>query len=209
MAKFSEELAYAQTPGTRWTMPAQYYRFEFPHNNPLLTVLALDSNVAVPGLPSPPGFYTMSDEQWEAQLAWLEAELRKPLHTPYLAVMAHHPVYSDGPHGDNPVLIGDWDPLLRKYNVHLYLAGHDHDMQHLEFEGHPTSFFLSGGGGAGLYRITTEPAKRGPMAMSIHGFSHLEVKSDWMTLRHLDPSGNVIHAFRKFPDGGIIILKTS
>ena len=206
MAKFPVELEYAKRPGTRWTMPSQFYRFEFPDIDPQLTVIALDSNVSIPGRPAPTGFYTMSDEQRQQQLAWLEAELQKPLKTPYLAVMAHHPIYSDGPHGDHPVLINDWDPLLRKYNVHLYLAGHDHDMQHLEFEGHPTSFFLSGGGGAGLYPVATDPAKRGPMAVSVHGFSHLEAKKEWMTLRHVDASGNIIHAFRKYKDGSVTIL---
>jgi hypothetical protein len=205
MAKFPEELAYAKKSGTRWTMPSPYYRFEFPEILPLLTVIALDSNVAIPDSPAPNGFYTMSEDQWQQQLVWLEAELQKPLKTPYLAVMAHHPVYSDGPHGDHPVLVEDWDPLLRKYNVDLYIAGHDHDMQHLEFEGHPTSFFMSGGGGADLYPITTSPAQRGPMAVSVHGFSHLEVKKEWMTLRHLDQSGNLIHVFRKYPDGSVEI----
>jgi len=209
MAKYPEELAYARKAGTRWTMPSQFYRFEFPEINPLLTIIALDSNVTIPGQPAPPGFYTMSDEQRQTQLEWLEAELQKPLTTPYLAVIAHHPVYSDGPHGDHPVLVNDWDPLLRKHNVHLYLAGHDHDMQHLEFDGHPTSFFLSGGGGAGLYPVTTDPAKRGPMAISVHGFSHIEVKKEWMTLRHLDGSGNLIHAFRKFQDGSVTRLPLS
>jgi tartrate-resistant acid phosphatase type 5 len=199
-------LDYAKMPGTRWTMPAQFYRFEFPQINPQVTFIALDSNVPIPGKPAPSGFYTMSEEQRQQQLAWLEAELQKPLNTPYLAVMAHHPVYSDGPHGDHPVLIKDWDPLLREYNVHLYIAGHDHDMQHLEFEGHPTSFLLSGGGGAGLYPVTTDPAKRGPMALSVHGFSHLEAKREWLTLRHVDAAGNIIHAFRKYRDSSVTVL---
>jgi hypothetical protein len=206
MAKYPEEMAYAKRPGTRWTMPSQWYRFEFPGINPMLTVIALDSNMPLPPDEAGAGLYTMTEQQRQDQLAWLEAELQKPLRTPYLAVMAHHPMYSDGPHGDNPTLIRDWDPLLRKYNVHLYLAGHDHDMQHLEFDNHPTSFFMSGGGGQGLYPITTDPAVRGPMAQSIHGFSHLEAKKDWMTLRHVDGSGNIIHAFRKFQDGSITIL---
>ena len=206
MAKFPVELDYSKTPGTRWTMPGQFYQFEFPTINPLLTVIALDSNVFNPADPPHGPLYTMPEEQRSQQIAWLEAELAKPRKTPYLAVMAHHPIYSDGPHGDHPVLIRDWDPLLRKYGVHLYIAGHDHDLQHLEFDGHPTSFLLSGGGGAGLYPVVTDPDKRGPMAQSVYGFSHLEVKKEWMTLRHVNSSGSIIHAFRKYPDGKVEIL---
>jgi hypothetical protein len=32
------------------------------------------------------------------------------------------------------MLIAQWDSLLRRHNVDLYLSGHDHDLQHLEFK---------------------------------------------------------------------------
>jgi tartrate-resistant acid phosphatase type 5 len=208
MAKYPEELSYAKKPGTRWTMPAQYYSFKFPQADPLVTVIALDTNVEIPGRPAPSGFYVMSDESWQQQLEWFKAELQKPLTTPYLIVMGHHPVYSNGIHGDHPVLVRDWDPLLRAHNVHAYLGGHDHDMQHLEFDDHPTSFFLSGGGGANLYPIAVDPSKRGPMAQQVHGFSHIEARREALTFRHIDPSGNVIHAFRKTPGGKVTYQTT-
>ena len=63
------------------------------------------------------------------------------------------------PRGDHKVLIQDWEPLLRKHRAHLYLAGHDHDLQHLEFEGHPTSFVSSGAGGADLYDLKIAEAR--------------------------------------------------
>ena len=97
-----------------------------------------------------------------SQLGWLEAELGRPRSTRYLVVMGHHPVYSDGPHGDHPVLAREWDPLFRKHKVDIYLAGHDHDIQPLKFENHPTSFFISGGGGADLSNLKVDPSERGP-----------------------------------------------
>jgi tartrate-resistant acid phosphatase type 5 len=145
-------------------------------------------------------------EQQAEQLAWLESELKRSRTTPFLAVMGHHPVYSDGPHGDHPVLVRDWDPLFRKYNVDLCLAGHDHDMQHLEFENHPTSFFLSGGGGAELYDIKIDPSHRGPYAQKVYGFSHLSVAEKKMRLRHLDSDGRVLHAFAKTSEGKITVV---
>jgi tartrate-resistant acid phosphatase type 5 len=89
--------------------------------------------------------------------------------------------------------------------VDLYLAGHDHDLQHLEFEGHPTTHFLSGGGGADLYDLKIDPSQRGPYAQKVYGFSHLSVSPKQMTLRHLDRGGNVLHAFTKTPQGKIAI----
>jgi hypothetical protein len=86
------------------------------------------------------------------------------------------------------------------------MAGHDHDLQHLEFAGHPTSHFLSGGGGADLYSLKVDQSQRGPYAQKVYGFSHISVTTQRMTLRHLDESGRPLHAFTKTPDGRITIL---
>jgi hypothetical protein len=207
-SKVEAELIYAHIAGTRWTMPARWYTFEFPQKNPLVTFVALDSNMphAVPFAPGSRDF-TLTMEEKTQQLQWLEKELQRPRKTPYLVVMAHHPVYSDGPHGDHAMLISDWDPLFRKYGVTLYLAGHDHDLQHLEFEGHPTSFFLSGGGGADLYSLKIDPSRRGPFAQKIYGFSQLSVTPQQLTLRHCASDGQTLHAFSKTPAGKVTLAK--
>jgi hypothetical protein len=211
-SKVESELEYARigrngTKETRWTMPARWYLFEFPAKNPLITFIALDSNMPFKDGTSERGKdFTLTPAQQVRQLAWLEFQLKLPRTTPFLVVMGHHPVYSDGPHGDHPVLIRDWDPLFQKYGVHLYLAGHDHDLQHLEFVGHPTSHFLSGGGGADLYNLKVDPSQRGPYAQKVYGFSHLSVTRTQMTLRHLDSDGRILHAFTKTPKGKVEIL---
>src|SRR5277367_6615815 len=180
VSKVDAELEYARSgrPGgkaTRFTMPSRWYRFEFPVKDPLITFMALDSNM--PKEKKNDVDFTLTDAARSEQLVWLVTELQKPRTTPFLVVMGHHPVYSDGPHGDHPVLIRDWDPLFRKYKVSVYLAGHDHDLQHLEFAGHPTSFFLSGGGGADLYKLKIDSSKRAPYAQKVYGFSHLSATS--------------------------------
>jgi hypothetical protein len=206
-SKVEAELAYAKKGGTRWTLPSRWYRFEFPAAKPLATVLALDSNVFRNlSEQSKRENFTLTPEEQAEQLRWLKTELEKPRTTPYLIVMAHHPIYSNGPHGDHKVLIADWEPLLREHKAHLYLAGHDHDMQHLEFENHPTSFVLSGGGGADLYNLKIEEMQRGPYAAKVYGFSHLQIAPDKLTLLHLDPSGRMIHGFTKTPEGAVQIL---
>lgn len=211
-SKFQTELQYAQGGLSRWTMPSGRYRFTYPPVNPTVTFIALDSNMPnEPAQPWPPpdnSFYTMTDAQRLDQLQWFNAALAEPLTTPFLIVMGHHPLYSNGPHGDNHTLIRDWDPLLRKYKAHLYLGGHDHDLQHLEFSGHPTSFLLSGAGGAPLNNLKS-PAKGayGPYAQKVHGFTHLQIRTDVLIARHIDIDGNLLHKFTKTPDGVVTILK--
>jgi tartrate-resistant acid phosphatase type 5 len=205
--KVDAELEYAKAGGTRWTMPALWYSFKFPEKKPMVTVIALDSNVTFPdGTWDKGENFTLTPEQQAEQLVWLKAELEKPLTTPFRIVLGHHPIFSNGPHGDHKVLIRDWEPLLKEHKVHMYLAGHDHDMQHLEFDGHPTSFVLSGGGGADLYNLRIQPDKRGPMAQRVYGFSDLEATPELLTLRHMDEEGKLIHAFTKKPDGTVGIL---
>ncbi len=210
LSKYDAELAYARLNKSRWTMPARFYRFTFPAANPVITFIMLDSNMldepAQPWPPPDPSYYAQSDADRLEQLAWLTDTLKQPLTTPFLAVIGHHPLYSNGPHGDNQTLIRDWDPLLRQHKVHLYMGGHDHDLQHLEFAGHPTSFVLSGAGGAGLNQERSEVKGRGPFFDELHGFTHLQVRNDLMIVRHLDIHGYLLHKFTKTPDGVVTIL---
>ena len=57
-------------------------------------------------------------------------------------------------------MIKRWEPLIRQAKVDFWITGHDHDLQHIEFANHPTSFVISGGGGAELVDWTTPPEKR-------------------------------------------------
>jgi hypothetical protein len=124
-SKVAAELEYARTGKTdagptRWTMPSLWYRFELPSKDPLITFLALDSNMPFADSSSGRGCnFTLTLQQQVDQLACLETELKRPRTTPFLVVMGHHPVYSDGMHGDHPVLVRDWAPLFRKHKVDL------------------------------------------------------------------------------------------
>lgn len=205
--KVDMQLQYAAAnPGTRWTMPAKWYTFKWPEQNPLITFICLDTNV--PGSKGDflPFTITMHKEERDQQDAWFRAELAKPRTTPYVAVVAHHPLYTNGVHKDNHILIKDWDALLRQYKVDFWISGHDHDLQHLEFAGHPTSFVISGGGGAELVDWSVDPSTRGPFGGKILGFTDLEASKDAVILRHFDQDAKEVHAFRKFPGGRMELL---
>ena len=197
VTKIAAELAYAgHRPGTRWTMPAKWYRFEWPTVNPLFTCLVLDSNWKNRAVSLTP------DERIQ-QAAWLEAELKKPRTTPWRIVLGHHPLYSNGQHGDHPHLSEEWGPLFETHGVDCYFAGHDHDLQHLEFEGRRTSFVVSGGGGARVRDLKNEG--RGPFSRAVYGFTHLQVGREKLVVRHLDANQKLLHTFHRTPDGQVHI----
>jgi tartrate-resistant acid phosphatase type 5 len=131
-----------------WNLPSPYYTFTAGH----IQFFALDTN-----------------EMSEAQLLWLKGELGKST-ARWKVAYGHHPIYSAGAHKDNPALIAKLLPIL-KDRVDAYIAGHDHDLQHLKPEG-GLHFFVSGGGGVQLRPIT--PGPRSLFAKSAHGFSVVE-----------------------------------
>lgn len=202
------QLGYAGKSGVRWTLPAKWYRADLGGQNPLLTLICLDSN-----LPSISGkgkhkatgepLQSMTSEEEAAQLEWLERELEKP-RAPFTIVMAHHPIYSNGAYGDTKKLVTDWHPLFQEHKVHAYLCGHDHDLQHLELEGVFTSHVLSGGGGASIRSLKNSKRKI-PYGRGIHGFTHIHVQANSLSLTHYGVDGEAVHRFVKSPDGKVTI----
>jgi tartrate-resistant acid phosphatase type 5 len=200
------QLAYSKKSGTRWKMPAKWFRLDLGGEKPLVTVLCLDSNLpAVSGgvdkkTRKPRASLTAAEEQ--EQLAWLENELKKS-RAPFTLVVAHHPLYSNGDHGDTKALISQWEGLFQQHKVHAYLCGHDHDLQHLELEGRYTSHILSGGGGAKTREM--EVTHKAPFGRQTHGFTHLHISGDAMRFTHYDADGAQLHTFAKKQDGKVVI----
>ncbi len=197
------QLAYAAQPGVRWKMPAKWYRFDLgPVVKPLVTFICLDTNFpAISGGPDkktkkPRNSLTAAEEK--EQLAWLEAELQKP-RARFTIVIGHHPLYSNGDHGDTKQLIAQWEPLFQKHQVHAYLCGHDHDLQHLEMKGLFTTHLLSGGGGARTRKL--EGTHDVPFGKDVHGFTHLQIMPEALTFTHHSADGGALHTVTKLPDG--------
>jgi len=139
----------------------------------------------------------MHEDEQAKQMVWLKEQLASK-RAKFTVVCGHHPIYSEGPHGDTPELVKELAPLLQEHGVHVYLCGHDHDLQHMELDGQKTSFVLSGGGGQEL--TNHHDPRPGAVAFKAHGFSHLSLKGDELTIRHISSDGQVLHAFVKKPD---------
>lgn len=195
------QLAYAkETAGTRWTMPSKWYRVDLPAADPVLTMLCLDSD-----LPSVSGGRTstgtlrscLTAAEEAEQLSWLKEQLAGP-RGPFTLAVGHHPLYSNGSHGDSKGLIAAWGDVFQEHGVHAYLCGHDHDLQHLELDGKQTSFVVSGGGGARVRKLKS--SRKTPFGQDVYGFTHIEAGRERLVFRHVDANGTQVHAFAKLPD---------
>ena len=143
-----------------WRLPATYYTFTAG----AVQFFALDTN-----------------EIPEAQLTWLKQELTKS-RAMWKVVYGHHPIYSAGVHQDSPRLVKQLLPVL-KDRADIFLAGHDHDLQHLKPEG-GVHFFVSGGAGAGIRQ--PKPGPRSLFAKGVHGFAVLEADARELKVRFFD-----------------------
>jgi len=162
------EVLYAQSSPS-WRLPATYYTFTAG----AVQFFALDTN-----------------EIPEAQLAWLKEELAKS-RAMWKVVYGHHPIYSAGVHEDSPRLVKQLLPVLRD-RADIFLAGHDHDLQHLKPEG-GVHFFVSGGGGAGIRQPKAGP--RSLFAKGVHGFAVLEADARELKVRFFDRNLSLLYEY--------------
>jgi tartrate-resistant acid phosphatase type 5 len=122
-----ERTKYSQS----WRMPARYYTYTA----------------------GPARVFVIDTEGWSAaQREWLSAELRRTQGEPgvrWRIVYGHHPMYTSGVHLNERrigALRRELVPLFRETAVDLYIAGHDHDLEHLRTGG--VEYLIAGGGGA-------------------------------------------------------------
>ncbi|PAV76576.1 hypothetical protein WR25_19210 [Diploscapter pachys] len=82
----------------------------------------------------------------QQQMTWIEKILQNS-DADYLIVAGHYPIHSMSSHGPIFCLQTKLDPLLSKYNVSIYFSGHDHNLQHFQYEQlskHTVNYIVSG-----------------------------------------------------------------
>jgi hypothetical protein len=194
--KANIEISYTlEHPESRWKMPARWYRLEIPAEHPIVTILMLDSNKPL-----------MKPAEWAQQREWMDEQLSHPAAGSWTICCAHHPLFTNGAHGDNGVLQTEWGPILDKHHVDFFIAGHDHDLQHLELPGRPESFLLVGGGGANTRAMLRD--NRGPFSKQIMGFAHVRLTPEKALVTYIAKDGETIHRFERKRDGTVEVLVT-
>lgn len=196
-AKAQMQLDYASSnPNSRWKLPAKWYALELPDSkNPLVKMIVLDGNFFEGAL---------TPKEKLDQKRFLEAELQKQTTAPWQWMITHFPLFSEtAKRGDNAKMIEQWGGYLQKHPFSFYISGHDHNLQHLKAEGYKTTFIVSGAGGAALYDVAS--SQRG-FSQAIHGFNHLHVTTDKITVQYIDVEGRCLHAFERMVKGKTKVL---
>jgi tartrate-resistant acid phosphatase type 5 len=162
------EILYS-SKSSDWVMPSPYYTFTAGPAQ----FFAIDT-------------MSLSD----AELLWLDQELGKS-QASWKIVYGHYHIYS-ATRGDNQELIEKLLPILEKNHVPVYLNGHDHNLQRLKPEG-GVNFFVSGGGGAGLYDL--KPYDRSVYREKVNGFTVIEADAKQFRISFIGSDGKELHTY--------------
>jgi acid phosphatase len=172
----------------RWNMPARYYsRTETIDAGNTAEFFFLDTTPMKAGDDLAVPLLHLHSQDTSKQLAWFEATLAASK-AQWKIVIAHHPIYSGGDHGDTPYLIKHILPLLEKYKVQAWFNGHDHDLQHLQVG--KLNMFCSGAGSK------VRPTKNTPhtkFAKSCSGFTAVALSAGKLDVRMIDDHGQLLY----------------
>lgn len=187
---YQAQIDYTQI-SQRWNMPEQYYfkdivtddgasvRFVFIDTTPLNDEYYEEEKYA-----------KVHDQDTTAQLEWIDKTL--DVDVDWKIVVGHHPLYTGGKRADDKMWVRmHIEKLLTKHNVHLYFAGHEHDLQHIKNDQLPTHHIISGSG--------SEVRKTGMMehsifAKAIQGFVSSSITKDSIYNQFVDYNGEVIYS---------------
>lgn len=176
------------TRSKKWRMPSEYYQFERTLGTGASTVqfVGLDTQMILLG---------RAEQQRSDTAAWIKASSAK-----WKIAFGHHPLVSNGPHGN----AGEYNgvPLfgntVKRFfeesicgKVDFYFAGHDHTLQLLDGGCGSTSLFVAGTGAA-----PTHNTKKNPTFYQAEelGFLYGVLRDDELNVSVIDVASNVKYA---------------
>ncbi len=182
------QIAYSHV-SHRWNMPARYYtRTERIDAQNAVDFFYLDSTPMAKWHGTERIFSkNLAAQDIDHQLAWFKAALEAST-APWKIVVAHHPVYSGGEHGDTPYIIKHILPLLQEHKVQAYFNGHDHDLQHLQAG--TVNLFCCG---AGSKVRPTKTTPHSHFAQSCSGFVTVALQAEQLAVRMIDDHGKLVY----------------
>ncbi len=186
------------TISRRWKMPARYYSrlFSIPGDTTSkVLVLFIDTNPLIPEFYSNPEYGpNVRTQDSTRQKKWIERELsRKSPAIKWRIVVGHHPLYTGGSRMeayDIKAVRNSLLPVFEKYKVDVYLAGHEHSLQHIHHGG-TLHHFISGSASEKTMASLVTGSK---LAASEYGFFTFSIATNEIVAQTVDYTGKIIYA---------------
>ncbi|WP_231129254.1 metallophosphoesterase [Alteromonas mediterranea] len=176
----------------RWEMPAQYYSKTLALDDGATALLLfIDTSPLNPDYAREAKYQEAYEQGASEQLSWINTMLAQDQYT-WKVVIGHHPLYSSGKrYGKTNAIKDVLEPVFHKHNVNLYIAGHEHDLQHNQLAGDELVHVVSGGGSevrpVGNYEFTQ-------FAKSTGGFVSVSMTAKSIFLNYIDHQGKKVYA---------------
>lgn len=192
------QVAYTKI-SRRWNMPARYYSKTFDINgdpNQQVLIAFIDTNPLIPDFHKNDVYgKNVISQDTTAQKKWLIKTLTDaPKSVKWKLVVGHHPLFTATlkrrESYDTQSVRKSLKSLFDKYEVDAYIAGHDHDLQHLLPEG-KTNYFVSGSASE-ITVIDRLPFSK--LAVSEYGFMVFSVLSNSLYVQAVNEKGQVIYS---------------
>lgn len=191
----------------RWQMPARYFTKTFAagEDSPVQAqFFFIDTSPMIEDYQQHPGEYAVADQDAAAQLRWLEDELKQST-ARWKIVVGHHPIYTVGKRkkaiggGIQKELEKALLPLLEKYHVQAYLAGHEHDLQVIRRPGGTVTHLVSGAGSETRPLGVPDPKDGRLFAVASAGFMAMSLTAQALNVELVDAENRVPYAISLKP----------
>lgn len=180
----------------RWEMPKRYYTKSFEKKGTTIRVIWIDTTPLIEKYRSENNKYPDAVKQNNAeQLAWLESTLAAAKED-WIVVVGHHPMYAQTPKDDSERtdmqrLV---NPLLKKYNADLYVAGHIHNFQHIRMPDSKVDYVVNS---SGSLSRKVSPITGTQFCSPETGFSVCSIDKKELNLHMIDGKGNIIYTVNR------------
>lgn len=186
------QVAYSQI-SSRWTMPSRYYAKTFTIGADTLLLLFIDTDPMEKELRGTPyDSIKYKPGYVKQQLQWIEQHLASSK-AKWKMVVGHHPLYTGGwrkESKDVKNLQTLLEPIFAKHKVDIYIAGHEHHLEHVKPAG-PTHYIISGA--ASEARPVSLYPGIGTFAAATQGFATFSVSSNQVLVQFIDYKDSIIH----------------
>jgi len=191
------QVAYSKI-SRRWKMPARYYSKKFAINGDTtqqVLMAFIDTNPLISE------FYKNAEygpnvrsQDSTKQKNWLKKTLSDSSpNIKWKIVVGHHPMFSGGSRTegyDTKAIRNSLKAVLDNHNVDVYLAGHEHSLQHIKPAG-KTHHFISG---AASEKTAVKVIPESKMVASDYGFMLFSVNRDQLLMQTINDRGEIIYS---------------
>lgn len=189
------------TISRRWEMPSKYYSKTFSRKGVSVKVVFIDTTPLIDiNRDDTEGYHDAALQDIQTQLDWLEETLSESTNADWTIVIGHHPIYADSP--KRPSEQTDMqlrvNPILRKYNIDMYICGHIHNFQHIRKQGCDIDYILNSS--ASQARAEVKPIDGTVYCKGVTGFGILTADKKNISFYMIDKDGNIINTITKLKE---------